>query len=46
MVDRLIRNISVSLTKKGYVTIENERQHFVTPELLVRKWGIDLKKAK
>ena len=46
MVDRLIGNIRVSMTKKGYATITNERQHQVTPELLVRKWRIGLEKKK
>ena len=27
MVDRIIGNIRVSMTKKGYATITNERQH-------------------
>ena len=27
MVDRMIGNIRVSMTKKGYATITNERQH-------------------
>ena len=46
MVDRLIGNIRVSITKKGYATITNERHNLVTPELLARKWGIGLEKAK
>ena len=33
MVDSLIGNIRVSMTKKGYATITNERHHLVTPEL-------------
>ena len=46
MLDRLIWNIRVSMTKKGYATITNERRHSVTPELLAMKWGIGLGKAK
>ena len=46
MVDRLIGNIRVSMTKKGYATITNERHHSVKPELLAKKWGIGLEKAK
>ena len=38
VVDRLIGNIKVSMTKKGYTKITNERHHLVTPELLARKW--------
>ena len=46
MVDRIIGNIIVSMTKRGYATIKNESHHFVTPELLVGKWVIGLEKAK
>ena len=46
MVENLIGNIRVSMTKKKYAPISNERHHLVTPELLVRKWGIGLEKAK
>ena len=44
MVDRLIGNIRVSMTKKGYVKITNERHHLITTELLSRRWGIGLEK--
>ena len=46
MVEKLIGNIRVSITKKGYAIITNERHHLVTPELLDRKWGICTEKAK
>ena len=46
MVDRIIVNITVSMTKKGYATITNERHHLVTLELLARKWGIGLENEK
>ena len=46
MVDRLIGNIRVSMNKKVYEKITDERQHLVTPELLSRKWGIGLENAK
>ena len=46
MLDRLISNIKVSMTKKDYATITNKRHHLVTPELLAVKWGKDLEKAK
>ena len=46
MVDRLIWNIRVSMTKNGYASITNEGHQLVTPELLVRKWGIGLKNEK
>ena len=45
MVDRLIGNIRVYMTKKGYETIINERHSVLTPELLARKWGIGLERA-
>ena len=38
VVDSLIGNIKLSMTKKGYTTITNERYHLVTPEILARKW--------
>ena len=40
MVDSLIVNIIVSMTKRGYAKITNERHHSVTPELLASKWVI------
>ena len=46
MVDRLIGNIRVSMNKKVYEKITDERHHLVTPELLSRKWGIGLENAK
>ena len=46
MMDRILGNIKVYITKNGYATITNERHHLVTPELLTRKWGIGLEKAK
>ena len=46
MVDRLIGNIRVYITKQGYETITNEINHLVTLELLARKLGIVLEKAK
>ena len=46
IVDMLIGNIRVFMTKKGYATITNKRHHLVTPELLENKWGIGLEKAK
>ena len=46
MVDRLIENIRVPMTKKGYAKITNERHHSIKPELLMRKWGIGLEKGK
>ena len=46
MVDRILVKIRVSMTKKIYATIKNKRHHLVTSELLARKWGICLEKAK
>ena len=34
MMERLIGNIRVSMNKKGYATITNDRHYLVTPELL------------
>ena len=45
MVDRLIRDISVYMTKKVYAKITNERHHSVILELLARKWVIGLEKG-
>ena len=46
IVDRLIGHIRVSMNKKVYAKITNERHHLVKPELFARKWGIGLEKAK
>ena len=46
MVDSLIVNIRVSITKTVYATIKNERHHLVTPEMLEMKWVIGLENAK
>ena len=46
MVEKLIWNIKVSIIKKVYATIKNERHHLVTPKILTGKWGIGLKKTK
>ena len=46
VVDRIIGNIRVSMTKKLYTTIKNESHHLVTQELLARKWVIGLKNSK
>ena len=46
MAEIIIWNIRVSMTKKGYAKITNERNHLVTPELLEKKWGIELEKEK
>ena len=42
MVERLIGNIRVYMTKNRYATITNEKHHSVTPELLASKWVICL----
>ena len=46
MVERLIVNIRISMTKKGYTTIKNKIHHLVPPKLLVKKWIIGLEMAK
>ena len=46
MVDRLIGNIRIFMTKKCYVRIANESHHLVTPELMARKWVIALEKTE
>ena len=46
MVDRIIGNIRVSMTKKEYAKITNKRHHSVTPELLVRNLAIGLENSK
>ena len=46
MVDRLISNIKKKRTRLGYATITNDRHHGISAELLAKKWGIGLEKAK
>ena len=42
IMDSLIGNIRVSMTKNGYAKTTNESHHSVTPEPLARKWEIGL----
>ena len=46
VMDKLIWNTRVSMTKKEYARITNERHQLVALELLTRNWGIRLVKAK
>ena len=46
MSSRLVSQVQVRMTRTWYATITNERQHGVQPDLLARKWGIGLDKAK
>ena len=44
MVDRLIRNVRVKRTRRGFATYIYKRYHGISDDILVRKWGIGLDK--
>ena len=46
MVDRLISNVRVKKTRSLFSTYIDKRQHGISADLLARKWGIGLDKAK
>ena len=46
MVKRRIANVNTTCVKDTYATITNDHHHGVKPELIARKWGIGLNKAK
>ena len=46
IMNRIIGNIRVSTTKKGYETIRSKSHQSIKPELLTRKWGMCLEKSK
>ena len=47
MAERLINNVNVTINSRGAAsTITRERHHGKDPELIARKWGIGLEKAK
>ena len=46
LVDRLIINIRVMRTRRGYVTYTDKPHHGISADILARIWGIGLDKAK
>lgn len=46
MVERLISNVKVAKVKNEYATITDARHHGINTELIARKWGICLDRAK
>ena len=46
MVDRLIRKVRVKRTISGFTTYKYKRHHGISTDLMARKWGIGLDKAK
>ena len=46
LAERIIANINVKRTRDGYSTITKDRHHGISPELIARKWGIGIDKAR
>ena len=46
MVDRLIKKVRIKRTRSGFATYTDKRHHRISADLLARKWGIGLDKAK
>ena len=46
MVDRLISNVRVSITRIGYADNTDKRHHGISFDILERKWWIELDKGK
>ena len=46
MVDQLISKVRVNKTRSGFTTYTDKRQHGINADILARKWGIGLDKAK
>ena len=46
MVDILISKVRVKRTRSGFVTYTDKQHHGISTDLLARKWGIVLDKAK
>ena len=44
MVDRLISNVNVSMTRSGYATHIDKRHQGISADLMTRKWVIYLDK--
>ena len=46
IMENIICKVNTRKTRNGYATITDDRHHGISPELLARKWGIGLEKAK
>ena len=46
MVDRLISKVRVNRTRSGFATYIDKLHHGISADLLERKWGIGIDKAK
>ena len=46
MVDILISKVRVKRTRSGFVTYTDTQHHGISTDILARKWGIGLEKAK
>ena len=46
MVDRLISNVRVKRTRSLFATHTYKQQHGISADILARKWGIVIDKAK
>ena len=46
MVERLISKVRVKRKRRVFATYTDKRHHRISADLLARKWGIGLDKAK
>ena len=46
MVDRLISKVRVKITRSGFTAYIDKRHHEISTDILARKWGVGIDKAK
>ena len=46
MMDRLINKARVKRTRSGFTAYTDKRHHGISADILARKWGIGINKAK
>ena len=46
MLDRLIRKVKIKIKRRGFVTYTYKQHRGISADILVRKWGVRLDKAK
>ena len=46
MVDKLISKVSINRTRRGFTTYTDKQQRGISHDILARKLGIELDKAK
>ena len=46
MVNRLISKVRVKITRSGFATYTDKQHYGISADLLAKKWGIGIDKAK